>query len=285
MSRIFTTLLCFFGLVLPGLASPVQGGGFGTPREDQHDDEGPVQTGYAVITPVSTVSSGLVVFETFGLKQESGTTQAGVLPPNLTTSAVMFAGSNGRLSRNLGVAIVNPFNASVTVTLTLRNSDGATIATTPITIGAHQQITRFVTELFAGQGSVPLEFSGMLAMTANNPISVVGLRFRGMNFSAVPVTSLSSTTTPLPLIATGIGGAGAFLLPQFATGGGWSTEVVMANTGTASLTVRLDIFKPDGTALTAPLNGTSSNTYTNITIPAGGVVTFAPRDINGDSRF
>jgi hypothetical protein len=101
----------------------------------------------------------------------------------------------------------------------------------------------------------------------------------------VPATSLTNITTALPTIATGVGGVGAVLLPQFASGGGWATEVVIANTAATSVTVRLDLFKPDGTALTATLNGDSASSFTNLTIPAGGVLTLAPRDSNGDDDF
>ena len=87
------------------------------------------------------------------------------------------------------------------------------------------------------------------------------------------------------MIATGVGGNGAVLLPQFAAGGGWATEIVMANTGTSSLTVRVDLFKSDGTPLTATLNGETKSSFTNLTIPAGGVLILAPRDQHGDDDF
>ena len=75
------------------------------------------------------------------------------------------------------------------------------------------------------------------------------------------------------------------MLPQFAAGGGWASEVVIANTGAAALTVRLDLFQQDGTALTTTLNGQSGSSFKNLTIPAGGVLVLAPRDNNGDDDF
>src|SRR5204863_3621161 len=69
--------------------------------DDDHDDDAPVQAGYAVVTPVagtiSGITTGLVVFETFGLRSkdgDSGATQAGVLPPGLTTNAILFVESS-----------------------------------------------------------------------------------------------------------------------------------------------------------------------------------------------
>lgn len=261
-----------------------QGPPTGTPgRPDDHDDNRPIQTGYAVITASGT-SGRLAVFETFGFKMGRDTTQAGVLPADLTTNAVMFVNTSGKLSRNLGVAIVNPTSSNINVTMTLRKDDGSVLGSTPVNVPARQQTSKFVTELFSSQSSVPSDLTGTLSLTSTTAVSVIGLRFRGANFSTLPVTNLS-TPSSVPEIATGVGGPGAVLLPQFAAGGGWATEIVIANAGTSAETVRVDLFKPDGTPLTAKLNGESKSSFTDITIPAGGVTTLAPRDSDGDSRF
>jgi hypothetical protein len=265
---------------------------------DDHDDNGPIQIGYAVVTPVAATTSGtttgLVVFASIGYRHNGGNsdaTQAGILPPDLTTNAVMFVDSSGRLSKNLGVAIVNPNSSNVNVTMTLRKNDGTQLGTASVNVPSHQHLSKFVTELFTGQSTVPSDVTGMLSIvsagSSNLPVSVIGLRFRGANFSTLPITSLSATTTPLPTIATGVGGAGAVLLPEFAAGGGWATELVLANTntGTSSLTVRVDLFKEDGTPLTTALNGTTASSFKDLVIPAGGVLTLAPRNSNGDDDF
>ena len=264
---------------------------------DDHNDSAPTQSGFAVITPVAATTSGtttgLVVFETFGMRGrgDAGTTQAGVLPPDLTTNAVLFVDSSGRLAKNLGVAIVNPNSTNANVTLTLRKNDGTQVATTTVNVPSHQQTSKFFRDLFSAPSTIPVELTGTLAITSagssNLPVSVVGLRFRGSNFSTLPITNLSGNAGSLPFLdsANTIGGAGAILLPQFAAGGGWATEVVLMNTGTSSLTVRVDLFKPDGTPLSAALNGQTANSFTNLTIPAGGVLTLAPRNLAGDDDF
>ena len=78
---------------------------------------------------------------------------------------------------------------------------------------------------------------------------------------------------------------GAVLLPQFVAGGGWASEIVIANPGSDSLTVRVDLFKPDGTSMMVKLNGQSANSFSNLTVPAKGVIVLAPRDSEGNSRF
>lgn len=198
----------------------------------------------------------------------------------------MFVSSSGRLSRNLGVAIVNPGDSSANVTLTLRDDKGTLLATKTIPVPARNQTSKFLTKLFSSESSVPKELTGTLAITSTTPIAVIGLRFRGSNFSTLPVTNLSSSTPAVPVFPNGAGGSGAILLPEFAAGGGWATEIVVANTGTTPLTVRLDLFKQDGTPLTTSLNGaTATSSFTSPSIPAGGVWTIAPRDDKGDSDF
>jgi hypothetical protein len=66
------------------------------------------------------------------------------------------------------------------------------------------------------------------------------------------------------------------LLPQFVAGGGWTTTITLANTTSSSLTVRVDVFAQDGTPLTVTLNRQTSSSFTNLVIPAGGLLTLAP---------
>src|SRR5438093_10565161 len=115
---------------------------------DDHNDNAPVAVGYAVVTPATATNAGLVVFETFGLRNfgPGGVTQAGVLPANLTTNAVLFVDTSGRLGKNIGVAMVNPNAASASVTLTLKNGSGGTISTVVVSVPSRQQVAKFITE-------------------------------------------------------------------------------------------------------------------------------------------
>jgi hypothetical protein len=287
MTRLFSSICLVLILATLGFSETPSVGSLAD--SDDHHDADPVQAGYAVVTPATATATGLVVFETFGLRGFNGTTQAGVLPPGLTTNALLFVDSDGRLSKNLGVAITNPNSSNANVDLTLRKSDGTTIVTGTLNVPSHQQVSEMVRDLFATKSAVPSDVVGTLAITSagssNLPVSVIGLRFRGMNFSTLPVTDISGFSGPLPTFSTGVGGPGAVLLPQFAAGGGWATELVLSNTGTTALSVRVDLFKQDGTPLTTSLNGQTASSFTNITIPAGGVVVLAPRDMDGDDDF
>ena len=249
-----------------------------------HHDNTPVQTGYAVVTPTSAATAGLVVFETFGKRRGTDTTQAGVLPANMTMHAILVVSTSGRLSRNLGVAIANPGPTAAHITLSLRDDGGATLATETLTVNSLNQTAKFVTELFSSQPSVPSDLTGTLDISSDLPVAVIGLRFRGQNFSTLPATNLS-VPTPVPVISPGIGGPAAVILPQFAARGGLETEIVLANTGASAITVRVDIFGQNGQPLVADLNGTSASSFVGINIPAGGVVILAPLDEHGDNDF
>jgi hypothetical protein len=250
---------------------------------DNGNGNGPVQTGFAVVTPSSS-ATGLVVFETFGEREGNATTQAGVLPADMTTNALIFVRSDGRLSRNLGVAITNPNATSANVTLTLLQADGTMVATKSLVVPANHQVSQFVTELFSSVPQVQMDFNGTVRITSDMPVAVIGLRFRGNNFSTLPVTSLSARSD-VPIISAGVGGPGSVILPQFAVEGGWATEIVLVNSGSLPLTVRVDLFKNDGTALTASLNGQSASSFMSLIIPPGGVLVLAQRDNNGDDDF
>src|SRR5262249_17806068 len=139
-------------------------------------------------------------------------------------------------------------------------------------VPSHQQMSKFVTELFPSPSTIPSNLTGTLAITSSGtstlPVAVVGLRFRGRNFSTVPATNLAPAS---PSGSYGLVGPNAVILPQFAANGGWATEIVLINTGSTALTVRVDLYKQDGTPLTASLNGQTASSFTNLTIPANGV--------------
>jgi hypothetical protein len=263
-------------------ASPVQ-----VQTRDDHNDNGPIQTGYVVVTP-ALAATGVSVLETFGVRQLDGALQSSVVPPPLVTSALMFINESTRLTKDVGISIVNPNNSIASVTLTVRRNDGIQLQVRTIQIATRRQFSQFVTEIFApvsGGQSLPAEFTGTVQVDSTVPISVTAIRFRGVNFSAIPLVPLAVSPLSLPILTTGVGGNGASLLPVFAVDGRWATEVIIINTNSTPVTVRLDLYNDDGSALTAGLNGQTAASITNVVIPAHGIAVYAPRDRNGDDDF
>ncbi len=258
------------------------------PGSKDNDDNGPVQVGYVVVTPAAE-AEGLTVFETFGRHHGGETQPAGVLPSAMTSHAVLFVNTSGRLSRNVGVAIANPGSEPAAIGLKLYDDQGKLLAdyessNNPLVVDPGAQVAKYVTELFSSQPEVLRDFTGMLDITSDPAVAIIGIRARGENFSTLPVTSLSGPA-PVPVLGEGIGGPGAIILAHFAAGGGWATEIVIANGGMDDVVVRVDLFMQNGDPLDVELNDQTSSSLTDITVPAHGVVTLAPRDIMGDSDF
>jgi hypothetical protein len=274
--NIFQGLSIVIILLLCGSAA-----GWAMPQDvmnDKPSDTGKTEAGYAIVTPANG-AAGLVVFETFGEHRMSEVTQAGVLPSDMTKHSLLYVNTDGRLSKNLGIAIANPGAADAKVTLTLKGADGKTIpgATKDIKVAARTQVAQFVTQLFTAQSAVPHDFTGTLDIVSDVPVAVVGLRFRGQNFSTLPVTNFSFPTE-VPVNGP-VGGPGAIILAQLAIGGGWATEIVIVNTAALEATVRLDLFTNAGKPMTATLNGQTNSSFPGIKIPAMGVVTLSqPED-------
>lgn len=255
-----------------------------TQTQDDHNDTGPVQTGYAVVTP-SFGAPGVTVMETVGLRQSGQATQTTITPPQLIQSGIMFVNESVLLSKDIGIAVVNPNSSLASITFTVRKNDGTTLQTRTIQVPTRSQTVEFLTQIFANGSVLPTEFTGSVEIDSTAPVSVAGLRFRNGNYSAIPFVPLTSLTSTLPVIATNVGGSGASLLPLFVAGGGWATEIVIANTNSSSVTVRLDLFTETGSSLTTALNGQNFSSVTNLTIPAKGILVYAPRDRNGDDDF
>jgi hypothetical protein len=337
-----------------------------------------IQTGFVVVTPISGTGQGLSVSETFGVQTAGGFFQASVLNSPLVTLTDIVATSDPNTGLNTGIAMVNPNDVAATVTLTLGDQQGATAATRTITVGPHQQVSRFVTELFSGQPVTTGPATGLLIISSTEPIAVLGLSFNGQSFTSLPVaaqltvnnvstgagviatstavpgsaitavpvfstvnagvsvfaplipstitqipstfvgipqTPATGTTTTLtgtpvagvnsvpgapspltgttfstgvtnvpvattvltpisaaiPQITTGVGGTGAFLLPQVATGGGWVSQITISNISGTPQTVRVDFFNSLGGPLTLPFGSSVSS----ILINPGGVATLS----------
>jgi hypothetical protein len=224
----------------------------------------------------------MLVFENLVETSNLGTLEAGaVVPSNLIVNALLPIDVSRTLLRNIGIAIANPNSGPANVTMTLNNSDGTQRTSTTLTIATRQQIAKLVTELFlvgssSTQSLVPAEFTGTLVIAAAIPVSIVGARLRGSDFSILPPTDRSPGNNPVPAIISGVGGLGAVVLTQFVTGGGWTTETEIVNTTANNLTVRMDVFAPDGSPLTVTLNGITGSSFTNLTVPVNGILKIAP---------
>ena len=284
---------------------------------------GGIQTGFLVVNPDAGAVQGLSGFETFGAQLGGNFVQSSVLSSPLVTLTDIVVSLDPRSGTNTGIAIVNPNDSIAAITLTIRNQQGVTIATRSITVGGRQQLSRFVTELFAGDPLVAGPLSGLLFINSTVAVSVVGLLFNGGSFTSLPVAMqlntdianaaaappLPSMLTPIPStfanlalgqpitgiaaplvtatgqimpvstpniigvsqVSTAIAGPGALILPQVVAGGGWVSQITIANTSAVPQAIRVDFFNSSGGPMVLPRGSGLSI----VTVPAGGVVTFS----------
>src|SRR5215471_13351506 len=154
-----------------------------------------IQTGFAVITPIAGTGVGLSVTETFGELVGTNFFQSSVIGSPLVTLTDIIVNIDPTLGLNTGVAMVNPNNSPATVTFTLGNQVGAAVDTRTITLGARQQISMFVTEIFSGSPAVASPITGLMFINASLPIAVLGLSFNGFSFTSLPVATQITVAT------------------------------------------------------------------------------------------
>jgi len=242
----------------------------GAPLPIRDVEMGNIRTGYVVVTPdISSGPPGTTV--TFGLVSNGEVkSQAGITGLSLTRDVSLFVELNPSINRNVGIAVADPADNPAVLTMTLRGSDGlASGNPVVLTLPPHQQLTKFVSEIFQVVGSE--SFVGSLRIQSSSPVAVLGLRFSGIVFSTLPVVNIAASP-----------GATSTAFPQFAIGGGWATQLALVNDSAFAISGRFDVFDSSGNPMAVPLNGFNRSTYT-YSIPAGGAAVFAPRDANGQS--
>lgn len=263
-----------------------------TPLPITDVEHGGIRSGYIIVTPDanSTAPSTTV---TYGIVRGGVVqSQAGIIALSITTDASLFAEVVPGIGRNLGVAFANPSDSINVVTMTLRDIAGRTVGTSvTVSLQPNQQLAKFLSELFSD--TIGAGFQGSLRMQSSMPVSILGLRFSGIEFSTLPVANNgaegsvpsrtllagSSGQTPTPGV---IGGSAGMIFPQFAMGGGWATQLAFVNNSGTVITGRFDIFDTSGTPMAVRLNSLTQSTFI-YSIPPGGTLVFAPRDPNGQS--
>jgi type 1 glutamine amidotransferase len=226
-------------------------------------EQGPIQSGYLVLTPDGNSAVPRSAM-TFGIVTGGVVhSQAGVVAAPLTTNASLFTDVIPATGRNLGLAFANPSSTAAPVTLTLHGSDGSTMPAATLILQPREQRARFISELFP---SLSASFVGNLSVESTGPVSVLGLWFSGIHFSALPISRNEAPP------------ATTIIFSQFALGGGWATQLSLTNDSAQTATGRIDLFDSAGNPMSVRLNGQTQSSF-SYTIPAGGTFLLAPRDL------
>jgi Zn-dependent metalloprotease len=257
--------------------APVSVSSGGAARASTTDRGSALQAGYATATTIG----GPAPFATAVFSQiQNGytVTEAGIPATPPTASARIFIDyrtgvvtGGGTISISTGLAIANPAATIATLTYTLRDATGQTLAIGHGTLAANGHKSKFIQELhdIAPDFNLPSNFStsilfGSLEIASSQPISILALRLttneRGDTlFSSTSVADLSRPLGNTPLY-----------FPQLVDGGGFVTSIVLANTSSSPETGTVAMFENGGKPVSVkPVGGAAGTSFPYSIPPAG----------------
>ena len=176
----------------------------------------PIMVGYGRLSAAqgNTLPAAVAIFS----YRSNGTlvSEASVPASPLVSSGRVYAESGGPV--RTGIAIANPNAQDAVLSFYFTDSGGVDFGNGATTILAHQQISAFLDEApFHGNGQ-----ARSFTFTSSAPVGAVALRGylneRG-----------DFLMTTLPVAPIGSSSATSIVLPHFAAGGGWTTQVILLN--------------------------------------------------------
>jgi hypothetical protein len=166
---------------------------------------------------------------------------------------------------NTGLAIANVDRFDNTIELTYRNLDGKIVGTAtvsiPINVG---QIAAFLDQ---PPFNAPRPFIGTVTFFAVRSVAVTALRGLTNERSNVLLTTLPVVPYPATL--------GASLVPHFAAGGGWTTQLALVNSSSGeTLRGTIEFIDPGtfirlGQPISLTVNGQSGTSFDYLVPPEG----------------
>ena len=151
-------------------------------------------------------------------------TEASVPAVVPTISGRIYAEVEGGV--NTGIAIANPSDRAATVSFFFTDSNGTNFGDGQISIAANGQVARFLDE---SPYDVEAGRATSFTFIASVPVAVIALRGFTNERSEFLITTL-----PVSPLAGQAGGE--LVIPHFADGGGWATDVVLVNPTDVTLT-------------------------------------------------
>ena len=136
--------------------------------------------------------------------------------PNLIQSGRIYNEITGAV--RTAIAIENPNSSDATISFYFTDQDGVNFGSGMTTIGPNQQIAAFLNESPFNGSAAAQTFT----FTSSVPIGVVAVRGFINERSDFLMTAL-------PVAPVGALSSGPIVLPQFATGGGWTTQILLVN--------------------------------------------------------
>ncbi|MBZ5555371.1 MAG: DUF11 domain-containing protein [Acidobacteriia bacterium] len=166
-------------------------------------------------------------------------TQSGVPSATPTSHALIYVDLSG--GHDTGLALMNPNNQPLSVQLQAFQADGLTPAGTiaSVTLPPSGHLAAFVDQLVSG---LPAGFTGVLNLSAPAPFAALTLR-------SLANTRGESLLTLFPIADFNQPASIPMVFPQIADGGGYRTQIIVANTNPLTAKVLISFFDDNGNLL------------------------------------
>jgi len=170
------------------------------------------------------------------------------------------------------MAFANPNALGAVISFYFTDSTGSIGAQGSFLLDGYAQSAAFMNQ---GPFNGPSQMEGTFTFTSSGPVGAIALRGftneRGdFLMSTLPVSPLmstppvSSSTSTLPASSSkDTPVSNPIVLPQFADGGGWTTQIILTNPYDIPVSGNLQFFAPGTTGQTAPVLPMSVNGVTN----------------------
>jgi hypothetical protein len=230
-------------------------------------------TGFATVQPSanSTAPSGVAIF---GYRLNNVlVSEAGVPASPLLQNVRIYAEIGG--SVNTGLAIANPNSQAASISFYFTNSSGTDLASGTINVPANGHIAKFLND---PSFNAVTNFQGTFTLSSTVPIAVIALRgFTNERneflMSTLPVTDLSASVANTPAV-----------LPHFADGGGWRTQVILVNPTDTAMTGSIQFVTSGGqTISTSPYSIPKRSSFKQVTAGTGAAIQTGSIQIIADS--
>jgi sugar lactone lactonase YvrE len=215
------------------------------------DNSPSIQAGYGRIqTGTGSMPAALAIFSYRSGGYLVSETGVPATPPQ--TSGRIYAEVNGTVKT--GLAIANSNNQTATIHFFYTDAEGNDLGSGATTIGPNQQIARFLNEAPFNTFGSPT-FEGTFSIASDVPVGVVAIRGlvnerQDFLMSTLPVID----TTDVP-------GSNPLVVPHFADGNGWVTQILLINPTHTALAGTLEFRNDSGTLVNLSAGGQNSTTF------------------------
>jgi hypothetical protein len=225
------------------------------------DGSGAQTAGYSEIVPDSgkTTPAGVAIF---GFRNANNVlvSETGVPAAPLISAGRIYAEVADTL--NTGVAIANGNDIPVTISFSFTDGAGVAAGSGSTTIEPNQQIAQFLNQapfnVYPGA-----TFQGTFTFTSTAPVGVVALR--GLTNER---GDFLMSTLPVIDVTPGAAGRGTVVVPHFADGGGWITQILLVNPTDGALSGSVQFTDQNGAKTNVTVAGSTSSSF-KYAVPAG----------------